>query len=367
MAKRTNSPALTTNTALGGRKVLQQETPRLRKQSSIQALSSRRPVYNKFNPSPADWPKPETVHRMDEKNRSRLQKPGENMPSGNNSKSSSSRQPAEVPKIPPLPAFHPLYPNPHLEPCTTGGLTHVLDCGHKVITPKCPESCAKNCDFDHEKLNHVDRTPQKAKAPTTEAFCCMQCISTLLDKKYTKKYMAFLSEIQSIKVKMGYLPEGLVERRREALQRVWTKERDADWMSLTFYGRRCEPINTDIEVSYDAHSILEEQYHAERPSVAEGGSSLDEGVQLTYRQLLDKFPGAPGPQKDTVQMVELINLVDEEDHRWITVDERFKRASADILKLASQIHDSEQAQLRKPPGALTRLLFNRSSMANRVK
>ena len=173
--------------------------------------------------------------------------------------------------------------------------------------------------------------------------------------------MNFLNELEGIRATLGELPERLVEQRREALQRVWLKEREGNWTCLTSTGRRCQSIDAEIELSEDIEStITADLYDSKRPTSMAEGSSLDEGVQLTYRQLLNRFPGPPCSPKEVVEEVEPVKLVDSEDHMWVSLDQRIKKASLDIFNLASRIHECRQAELKNTASPLLNIpLFGR--------
>ncbi|KAF2229932.1 hypothetical protein EV356DRAFT_510016 [Viridothelium virens] len=320
MPKRTGCAVVTSNIPTPYNSIPLSQTPKLTKRGSP-APASRGPIYHKLNPSPGDWPEPKKVHRINRKalskNHGQSQKP--------------SSLSSESPSIPPLPAFYPLYPNPHLEPCRFGGLTHVLECGHKVVTPEGPQSCSKNCKVDDEKLQHVNRSSGEMMRRTADTFCCPRCISELLDKKYTKKYMTFVNEMEGIRVLLGYFPERAVEQRRQALQRVWSGERKQDEANLTGIGRPCHAIDGRIEPSDESPSFDQgstfsiNEYDTKRPISIVEGSSFDEGVQLTYEQLLNRLtPIRRAHNGVTENTVKPLDLIDEEDFLWISMDQRVK-------------------------------------------
>ena len=356
---RVSSPVAVSNISNISSSATSRHVPRLTKRSSLPVLSSRAPIYNKFNPSPEDWPEPKTVHRVDAEALSRPRKPRGESPSSKTPKGTGSRNSLRAASLPPLPAFHPLYPNPHLEACTLGALTHVLECGHKVITLKGPEACAKNCNAKNERLHHGDKAPRKSNKRTADSFCCLKCVSLLLDKKYTKKYMNFMNEMQGIKMVLGQLPNRLFEQRLEILRQLWLKERETNWMALIYHGRRSQPIDGDTELSDEVQPVFTAELCSTKcPESTEIGSSLDEGVQLTYQQLFNRLPSGLGSFKhEANRSIEPIDLVDDEDLKWTSMDQRMKKASEDIFNLATRIHQSKQAESKKSGGPLAKFSF----------
>ncbi|KAL9094169.1 MAG: hypothetical protein Q9165_003584 [Trypethelium subeluteriae] len=166
---------------------------------------------------------------------------------------------------------------------------------------------------------------------TADTFCCPRCISELLDKKYTKKYMIFVNEMEGIRATLGYLPERAVEQRRQALQRVWSRERKEDEASLAGIGRPCHAIDGRVESLNESSSLDRDstfsvnEYDMKRPISVVEGSSFDEGVQLTYQQLLNRFaPTRYGHSGATANAVKPLDLIDDEDFLWISMDQRMK-------------------------------------------
>ncbi|KAI9692628.1 MAG: hypothetical protein M1820_009505 [Bogoriella megaspora] len=306
------------------------------------------PTYNKMNPAPQDWPEAKKVHHLDLEALSRTESPQSNTEA--------------APTLPSLPQFHPLYPNPHLEPCTSGSLMHALGCGHIIITPDAPESCGKNCDANNLKPDHPEKSPPKSTTRTTEAFYCPACISALLEDKYARELERFLDEMVAIENTLGFPPRGLIDQRLAALQKVWKKDREADWLQLTSYGRRCQPIDTETEMCEDLEKIFLSELHSiEHPnpccSEVKTGTSRDEGVRLTYHQLLrrplNSSPrsepkseyGAPLPYtKDTSSTSSdsdnSFDIIKTKDLDWTNFGNRMEKVNNQITELAARTREA---------------------------
>lgn len=100
-------------------------------------------------------------------------------------------------------------------PCSVAALDHILQCGHKVVTPQ-PEECARNCDQPVKP--HITVNERRMDEP----FVCMVCITKEVAAALASKSWSFREELQIVARETGRQQPGMwIKNKITILQMAW--------------------------------------------------------------------------------------------------------------------------------------------------